>query len=453
MNKDALLDFRFGWRYLLPNLNVVRCVGLSAEERCWWDALTATTAKTGLRDSGCLVNLDRAGCLAREEIGRMQVGWVCAWGSGADVRRLRGSLHGFESVREYALLPGANPRIVVPLSSCARAVWGLRLHRPGRLLARFGTKIAEVLATLGNCSLLRNRVLIIAARGESLANCIATTLGGRVPGLNGDVDWALYLGNPQGSRKTVLLPITDSEPASILKSAEGVEARADLWREARVLESLSRTRIGHQVPRVIALGHQRGVLLLAQEYRSRRVARPGAMTSAVIDFLVDLANIAPESVSLRAWSEGIRRDGRNRPFEAAAVLWDKAVLALGGLDGRVWVHTSHGDFAPWNCNWSNRGLFVFDWELSATDNLALHDCFYYIVAPFLHVSEKPDAARVVDEALRFACRVISRLSFVRGASDDTVGIARAYLSLWLMLQPKEVPLYRSMIQILTTEWQ
>jgi hypothetical protein len=44
----------------------------------------------------------------------------------------------------------------------------------------------------------------------------------------------------------------------------------------------------------------------------------------------------------------------------------------------VVCHRTHGDFVPWNIRKSNGRLFVFDWEDSLPDGLALTDIFHFL---------------------------------------------------------------------------
>jgi hypothetical protein len=189
---SSFLDYRFGWRWLLPvcDGDQTVSVGLGADEQQWWAQKLKLVSSRDEGFIGCLISLDNATPVEIvNSIINANPHWLCAWGSGSSVNRLRSSLHGFGSVREYALLPAGKPRVVVPLSSPKNAVAGLRLHRPGRWLARVGLIVARGFARLGYYGLLRRSVLLIATREKGavpqgaakamswlvndLANCVA----------------------------------------------------------------------------------------------------------------------------------------------------------------------------------------------------------------------------------------------------------------------------------------
>ena len=211
-NLSSLLDYRFGWRWLLPDRlgDLTVSFGLSADEQQWWAQTQSLKLVTSHEENfdGCLIALDSADPDAiANQVNSATPCWLCAWGSGASVSRLRSSLHGFGSVREYALLPAGNPRVVVPLSSPMNALAGLRLHRPGRWLARLGLLVASGFARLGHYGLLRRNVLLIATREKEAVSQGAVQAGVYATSLSGYADYALYLGTPDDNRKTVVLPL------------------------------------------------------------------------------------------------------------------------------------------------------------------------------------------------------------------------------------------------------
>lgn len=118
---------------------------------------------------------------------------------------------------------------------------------------------------------------------------------------------------------------------------------------------------------------------------------------------------------------------------------------LAEIGAEVLVHRSHGDFAPWNCSWSEDGLFVYDWEASQAHDLAFGDAFYYVMAPALEVERKPSAQRTLDSTLRFAQRVA--LSSPLKECDF-----RIYLSVWLMRRVGEARFYGEVLELLERKW-
>lgn len=465
----AEFDFRFGWRWLLPSQNGKRweSIGLSSEEHRWWQhgSSPALFSNHSDRAHGYLIALDSVAPDAiANQINEDSPPWLCAWGAGSSISRLRSSLHGFASVREYALLPAGNPRVVVPLSSPGFVEAGLRLHRPGRWLAQLGMLMARGLARLGNYSLLRRKVLLIASREENAWPLGAMQAGLAASSSGPQLDYALYLGTPDDNRKTVVLPLGNSEPSVILKAAETPRARAALQNEAHALKTMGLSTLAARVPRFIGLEDAGGRLTLLQEYRQRHVVGKDRMTVAVLDFLAKLNAIGRERMALADWlglasgngcvlDNGFDHRAGLPPFaEEAAAKLRARVAAMADRGAQLWLHRNHGDFAPWNCAWTVRGLFVFDWEESREHRLALDDAFYYVLSPFVHVHKKPDARKALVMALQFAGELAPQLGFAAGSAPDREAAVRLYLALWLLGRLNQSPFYGELVVRLEQSW-
>ena len=276
---DETLDFRFGWRWLLPVTkgHAIRLFGFSTEEEQFW--------REAMQAEERMVNVDRPEMLLVD-------GDHCADYDGPSVSEINAArvvcvvtgkshaLHwqkrlnvAFPQLREYCLLPAANPRVVVPLKSSRQTIAALGLHRPGRLLARIGLLLACALAVMGNFELLRGRVLLIATResdflpqGAVQADCPARF------GVQ-NVDYALYLGTPDANRKTMALPLGCFAQGVILKVAATPKASASLKNEADALETLGRSSLATQIPKLINMVESGNSLTLYQEYRPRKLGR------------------------------------------------------------------------------------------------------------------------------------------------------------------------------------
>ncbi len=355
----------------------------------------------------------------------------------------------FPLLREYALLPSANPRVVVPLSSSRAAMAALGLHRPGRRLARLGVRVALLLARMGNYSLLRSRVLLIASSNPAALpvgaeqSAIATHID------ETNLDYALYLGTPDDNRKTVILPLGKSEPVTLIKVATTSRARAALKKEGLALAVLGKTPLASAVPRLGSVVEQEGTVTLYQEYRQRRAVSGRKTATALASFLGVLSGIGRDSRPLEYALDGLPRDMEaDVPVRCAAVfrgLSDR-LRKLSQSGEVVWYHHAHGDFAPWNCTWTRQGLFVFDWEESKKQDLAFSDAFYYVVAPALHVQGKPDAHQTVMAALHLARRAAD------AGGLDWVDL-RIYLALWLIQRAGNAVFYKDMLQSLASDWR
>jgi hypothetical protein len=242
---DAVLDFRFGWRWLLPIAagGRIRLHSFPMEEQAFWqEALPALDWQAGDdRPDMLLVDGVRCGAQAMPSLIDIQTAQVaCMVVSRAQANHWRTILcEAYSQVREYGLLPSGNPRVVVPLTSARHAVMALSLHRPGRWVARLGVMLARTLARFGYLDLLRGRVLLIATTSPGFVPHGAVLAG--VPERVGHqvTDYALYLGTPDDNRKTVVLPLGDELPSVILKVAETPMSCASLHNEAAALSALS----------------------------------------------------------------------------------------------------------------------------------------------------------------------------------------------------------------------
>lgn len=446
------LDFHFGWRWLLPAVGdaSARLYGFSSEEEQFLKgALPGLTWVSDERPAVVLV--DGVGCAGYSEppsaaIENARV--VCVIASRAHGRTWRTRLSAaFPHLREYGLLPESSPRVVVPLGSSKHAITGLSLHRPGRLVARLALRVARALATVGSYYLLRGRVLLIASREGNLSPRAAVEAG-RVQGSGPDVDFALYLGTPDDNRKTVILPLGASAPDVILKAAATHKACAALTNEAVALSALADSSLAPQVPKLAGKIAANGGLTLYQEYRPRRATGRLNMNRAVTAFLAGLSRLNAAEQSLADRLSAL-------PEAPSTGLTETATAAFYALRARLqsyaeagtvlWLHRNHGDFAPWNCAWTDSGLFVFDWEASRPQDLAFGDAFYYAIAPALLVQRNANAQQILDGAVQLAQQVA-----------DAAGMAeidcRLYLALWLLGRETPGRLHGELMVALDRSW-
>jgi hypothetical protein len=450
---DATLDFRFGWRWLLPeSTGACRLYSFAEEEQAFWkDALPAPKCK-GDGPSAEMLLINGNDCAERgrpsdAEIDAARV--VCVIADRVPARFWRKRLKAsFPLLREYGLLPRAGSRVVAPLASSRLAATALGLHRPGRWTARLGVGLARALARAGNFTLLRGRVLLIASREQSniprsvdreglLAHCSAQGM-----------DFALYLGTEDDNRKTVVLPLGSCTPDVILKVAATQRARASLENEAEALLALGQTSLGAQIPNLLGMVDSADSLTLHQEYRPRKSCSRRRMNEAMVAFLGSLSRLnakkKPLTGVLATARVGVCKNTTEEVAEACRILHAR-LRRLAEAGEEVSLHRSHGDFAPWNCAWTDKGLLVFDWEQSREQDLALGDAFYYVVAPLLLVRRDADAERTLEATLRFARRV--------AASGNAAGQdARVYLALWLLSRLGQGRLYDKMLVSLARSW-
>ena len=441
-----MLDYRYGWRWLLPlrDDDLLALIGFSDHEIAFWkqallvgisvteDATVATV---------WLVQDPPMRGIPDQDFTRLHT--VCIIGSRSVVATWRKELVGrFAAIHDYALLPPHNPRVVIPLGAPDWTALALALHRPGRWRARLAVSLVKFLARIGFDWPLRSRSLCIASQSAH-----TWPQGARCAGLDRDrpeapQDFALYLGNPSDHRKTVVLPLGGARQ-TILKCGESPQARAALRNEAAALKTLSQTPLASQVPVLLDLVERGCLLTLCQEYRARQALSKARLEGAVVAFLSELSRLGRRTRSL---ADVLEQSNLLTSFEAraagqvayAAVRERLDTLAAAGAS--VWGHRSHGDFAPWNCAWTDQGFFVYDWEESREWDVALGDAFYFVVAPAVHIARAPNPQAVETRALALAEAVVK-------TADLSVEELRMNWALWILLKAalQPTPLYQSLL--------
>jgi hypothetical protein len=455
VNLNLIKDYEFGWRWLLPIQadSLCRLYGFSVEEEQFWCSapLGVSTSTRIAHAEVLLVNPDSGYACSGptdEEVDSASV--VCIVAKRSSARKWRSRLVAeFPLLKEYGLLPAANPRVIVPLAAPHQVVAALGLHRPGRWVVRLGVGVARALAGVGNFFLLRGRVLLIASRDPKRKAHGSEVAGWSVRGGGADdVEYAMYLGTPDENRKTVVVPLGLQIPNIILKVAMLDKARASLRNESASINSLALSPLAIHVPKLVDVVDADGILTLYQEYRPRRATNQRQMRESVIGFLASLSRMDRRMERLAVMLDEI-------PVEACSGLSDKVAIACRALYARLealsqagtllWVHRSHGDFASWNCSWSAQGLFVFDWEASREQDLAFGDVFYYVIAPALLIQRNPHVQETLDAALFLAQQVAE--------SADMAGVdCRLYLALWLLGRVGEASLYGELLKLLEGNW-
>lgn len=402
------LDYRLGWRWLIPVASgaVLHTLGFTQREsdllRIELDA-SREDAGPGV-DDVWVIDADRAErpgeatvALASRAATVVVVGRRAA--AAAWTSRLPAA---FRSAREFALLAPDAPRVVVPLTSAGAVAGGLALHVPGRLGARLAIGVAAALRRVGCSFPLRRRVLCVLTRDPGTIPYGARQCGldTALPDYRGD--FALYLGVAKATRRTVVVPVSAGAPRILVKMAATAEATRVLARERDALRELGATRIAAQIPRCTGVHETRGVLALYEEYRRKLRAPRHRVEQAAARFLAELSRID------RSGSDAGQFLDPLACLEEVAV---RSVIARArerAATRRVVVHRTHGDFVPWNCAWTEGGFFVYDWEASERRGLAFSDAFHFVVERAMRLrGAKASADEVLGSALSFARRVAS----------------------------------------------
>jgi hypothetical protein len=450
---DSQLDYRFGWRWLLPIVRgeQILLLGFSAEDAAFWKRILLTASVTDDASKGTLwlVNGQWPDCVAGLDTAHLR--HLCVLGSGKVVAAWRGWMGGrFSEICDYALLPSGNPRVLVPLGKIDWVIQGLALHRPGRRVARAAVALLKVLARVGIVRPLRARMLCIASQDVGIPPQGLGQAGLASSDIGAPRRFALYLGTQDDNRKTVILPLGGRRQA-ILKQGQSPQAQTAIRNEADALRAMGQTSLSAQVPALFDLVDRDGQVTLHQEYRPRQPMPAQAMRRAGVDFLVELSR---QGRSIRPLGDVLHQSGLMTADEARAAgqeayAWLRERLDSMAVAGEsVWGHRSHGDFAPWNFAWTAKGFFVFDWEESQPWDVALGDAFYAVLAPAVHVVRSTEIAVVESDALALAAELVERAGL-------RIGNVRLYWGVWLLrrMSRKPDPIFEQLLERLVAAWQ
>jgi len=444
-HKNSLLDYRFGWRWLMPlqaSWNIY-LLGFDKEDSCFWKSVLfpATIINSQNCTAGWIINSESPDSTKILNLKSFDnVNFVCIVGSGHSINRWLGVLKkaGFVDVREYGLLPHANPRVVVPLGSRRHTLQGLALHRPGRQIAQFVIRLSKILVSIGVCTPLRRRVLLIANKTPNAASIGAQQSKVSEHFSQQILDYALYLGTPDDNRKTVVLPLSDGMPDTILKSGSSPLARMALLNESHSLSAMQETPLSGNIPLLKEIVNDENGITLYQEYRVRLPRNIKALQPDILEFLSGLSRINRYDRPLNEYLEA------NIDLVSVKTPINKWLIRLAQQGKMVCEHRGHGDFAPWNVAWSRKGLFVYDWEESRPNMPAFWDSFYYITAPALRIKKQPDPALIAAQCIDFATKVASASGLAH--LDVT-----CHFVIWCLSRFTIDPFYERMLETINLE--
>ena len=341
---------------------------------------------------------------------------------------------GYSCLRRYAALPPGEPKLFIPLASKKLRAGGLAFHSPGSLRARIGLTFAKALSCLGMQSHLARSVVSLYAKSkeafdrQSLIQWLSEKLGYPV------VDLTVYTGSDLSRRKITVLAIAEDGYADVVvKIADTIEGADAIRQESNALQAIAAFSLSEQAPKLIAKGQWYGYSVQLQKQviggSCRQVAR---LTESHLEFLSKLSTIGRKIMRLKAarmWrdvkakAEVISLEALSPPIRVAL----ETILSDRFADMPVVCHRTHGDFTPWNIKVSNGKLFVYDWEESLSDGLALTDIFRFIYRQASLVGPWPGAQKVLMDM-----RSISR-SFSDTAGYETIE-TDVILTVWLLYE-------------------
>ena len=326
---------------------------------------------------------------------------------------------GYSNIRCYAGLPAAEPRIYAPLKSGRLRSKGLSFHSPGSLKAKAGLLIAKTLSGLGIKShLMRNTVSICSANenflgGNGLADWISKRVG------YGIYDLVVYAGSESKRRKITALAVAEKSGEDVVvkiaDSAAGAEA---IRQESAALRSLQSSTLSFQVPKLLFEDKWNGYLVQGQSvFSGNSHSQAPCLTKAHFLFLVDLSLMDRKAVLFRSTSffRDLDQKLENIPVDSLPFSVSKAwygVLKKNFVSQKVLCHRTHGDFAPWNICKQGRELFVYDWEDSQPEGLALTDALHFVFRQADLVGPWPGSVTMLENLREVCIRCFSEIGCV-----------------------------------------
>ncbi len=309
---------------------------------------------------------------------------------------------GFKHMRQYAALPSGKPKLFIPLATRLARSRALRFHIPGSLKARIGLLLARSLSSLGMSHHLSRRRIRLHARDKSafdkggLLEWISCRLGRTFQEL------VLYSGSGRTHTKITALAIADRGGNDVVvRIADSEAGLRAVERESEALRAIHSSGLSGQVPRPLAEGWWNSYYLLVQEGRLTSANRQEIrLTEHHLGFLRKLSRIGTKILpfgetrqwkELKKWSESDQ--SADIPTPLGRIL--NKVLSGDTAANPLVLHRTHGDFAPWNIKTGNDRLFVYDWEESQPDGLALTDAFHFLFRQASLVGPWPGAAQMV----------------------------------------------------------
>lgn len=293
---------------------------------------------------------------------------------------------------------------------------GLAFHTPGSFKARAAVRIAQGLSLLGIKAHLAKRTVGLYARTQaalqqgSLTEWLSGQLGYRI------VDLVIYAGSESPRRKITALGIAQrGNPDVVIKIADTDAGTEAIAQETQALQALVASDLAAQVPRLLLEADWNGYRIQVQgalpHGGSRQESR---LTDSHLAFLSSLSRIGRRTMPLRQtrmWQH-VKAWAKTTPTEAmpdAIRALMHRILSDACGDVCIVCHRTHGDFAPWNVTTHRGKLFVYDWEDSLPDGLALTDAFHFLFRQASLVGPWP-GARALAGAMADVARRVSHLS-------------------------------------------
>lgn len=355
--------------------------------------------------------------------------FICTSGESLNNWKVHLESH-FSSVAIFGLLPFNNPKIILPLTSRFSTNLGLNLHKPGRLKARCAIKIASFLLLFGNLSLLKKNILIVATNKSTYDRLLGDS---KIKSLLDLLthNFVFYLGNSSNCEKLISLSTYRKSQNFIFKITKK-ESDFGLENEANSLTVLSSSTIHNNIPKLINKYCIAQKNIYQYSFRQRVFSFQYGLFNNSLSFLTQLSKLDRRCISFGEIIE--KYDPCKFSFQSSELsslcnnLY-QLLLSTTPFDLEVVFHRVHGDYAPWNFSLTDSGFFVYDWEESMSQGLALSDAIYMQFSKYFHI----------DNSFKcFAFYKIKNFCLKLSGNANIDGNIYTYMSLWFLNYAKSV---------------
>jgi len=343
---------------------------------------------------------------------------------------------GFRNFRHYAALPASKPRLFIPLASRKSRARGLAFHSPGSFKAQISLAVAKALNCLGMRFHLMKHTISLYARSQKafenngLLQRISEHLGYPI------IDLVIFGGSESPRRKITALAVTCGQGKDVVVKIADTELGTEaIKQESKALQAIADSELSGQAPKLIAEGKWCSYYVQLQE-KAVGIShkQTSSLTNAHLDFLSKLSTVDRKVTPLketRIWQnvKALAGAASSKALPQSIRIALEKALSNEFANMPVVCHRTHGDFAPWNIKVHNGKLFIYDWEDSLPDGLALTDIFHFLYRQASLVGPWPGARNLMLLMTDSARSLISFMGLDELSSKQSI---KAVLTVWIV---------------------
>ncbi len=346
--------------------------------------------------------------------------------------------YGYSYFSQYAGLPAGTPRIYFPLATRRLRAKGLSFHRPGSRKAKIALLAAKSLSGLGiKRHLMGNSMRIFSSCEDmffagSLASWVSKKIGYKIS------DLVVYAGSESERRKITGLAVAETCGKDVVvKIADSPGGAEAITQESAALKALASTPLAVQVPELLFEGEWNGYAVQGQSaFSAGSSLQDACLSDAHFMFLAELASIDRKFLPFRqtrvfnVLDRSLKTISPDFLPPVVANVWSD-FSKKNSDDWKVLCHRTHGDFAPWNIRKQQGKLFVYDWEDSLEEGVAVTDGLHFVFRQADLVGPWPGSERMVEKFRRVCIRYFADIGCVEKEHYPK------YILVWLLKEYAE----------------